>query len=330
MKYLLAAVVLGMLMAEGECGETRQDDGGVIILPDASRPPPIDPDWDPRLPDGGYPGSGKNGDPGTYVLYLLRLNRGTANLAPAYEHTVNTISVALTDAGIGVRTVAVAAMNDGRLLWAKGRVDNPPTNLASVLSFHAARTSGETSPCPTYGVSSLGANITNAQLVYPPELSGGFYPTRNPFLPKPGALLVVFLDSDERFASLMSTSCQLQGANPVDHLGGSDLAGWLAYPGALRRRQTRFAAFHTPERTTVEAMRAQCLAVPDFPQSAVDLISPSSVDFFPQFEDGMNVYHPGLVTRQDFCVGVGTDQTYFAQTLGRAWAAQLRAMAGLP
>jgi hypothetical protein len=330
MKYLLLAVVLGLLMAaEGDCGETRTDDAGVDAGRDAGWFP-TDPDWDPSLPDGGYPGSGKNGDPGTYVLFLVRVDRGTANLSPAYESMVNTFTASLGESGIGVRTVVVASLHDGKLLWARGRMDFPPTNLASVLNFHAARSTEPTASCPTSGLVGLGLNINSTQLIYPPELTGGFFPSRNPFLPRPGAFLVVLVDSGERYASLVSTQCQSQGKNPVDYLGGNDLAGWLGYPARLSRRQTRFAAFHTPERTTVEQMRSACLAVSGFPQSAVDLISPSSVDFFPQFEDGMNIYSPRLVTRQDFCVAVGTDQTLFARELGVTWAAQLRAMVGLP
>src|SRR5258708_37076388 len=88
--------------------------GGVGGGPPPPPPPPPDLDgglgWGTDAGTGtiGFAGSGLRGDPGTGVLVMLRIDRGTANLADAIDHLVKQFTDQLDAAGLKTSSVAVA------------------------------------------------------------------------------------------------------------------------------------------------------------------------------------------------------------------------------
>jgi len=331
MKFLLGALLLGLLAAAPQC-ETRgpEDAGTPDAGPrrDAGPREPGDPDWDPSLPDGGFPGSGKNGDPGTDVVILVRMDRGLANDAALYKRLVDEVRGALTGAGLRVLETAVASLQDGTLLWAQFKNAAPPAALVDVLSYHAQHTPDQAGACSTSGLFILGSQISYATLSYPAELTG-FPWVEQPFWQRPGALLVVLVDHDIRPATLGSVECSPLGLSPTDWFGAYDPAVWLSW--YMPRPQTRFWAISTPEAgSNPDLLRDGCLAG-GFPAVAVDTIAPSpAVSFYDPWAEGMSFHYPRLVERESFCNVFGAGGFSSAPELAAAWARVLRGQVGLP
>jgi len=281
--------------------------------------------WDPNLPDGGYPGSGRNGDNGTDVVFLVRMDRGLANDAALYSRLVDQVRDALAHSGLSILETAVISHEDGRPLWAQSKQTPPPVKLTDALNFYARQLPDQSEPCSTTGLAQLGVNMPYELLAYPPELLGvPWY--EQPFITRPSALLVVIVDSDVRPAPISSQSCVNGLAAPADWFAGNAYPQWLAW--SLPRPTTRFWLISTPEDgTSVDAMRQACLGS-GFPATALDTIAPSAVPFYDPWASGMNAYFPNLATRADYCSSLAG--AFPAQSLSDDWAKVLRAQVGLP
>jgi len=281
--------------------------------------------WDPNLPDGGYPGSGRNGDPGTDVVFVVRMDRGRANDASLYVRLVDQVRAALAHAGLTILETAVVSHEDGRPLWAQSKNTPPPVKLLDALNFYARQLPDPSEPCSITGLSQLGANMPYELLSYPPELTGvPWY--EQPFLSRPGALLVVMIDSDLRPAPITSLSCATLQASPATYFAGNAFPQWLLW--RLPRPTTRFWLVSTPEDgTSVDTMRGTCLAS-GLPPTMLDAIAPSTVPFYDPWASGMNAYFPDLATRADYCTTMMGALP--ANDLADAWAKVLRAQVGLP
>lgn len=337
MKFLLPLALFALYSAGPQC-ETRPPvpDGGRDAGRDAGGRDSggggggdggwwWDGGWDPNLPDGGYPGSGRNGDPGTDVVFVVRMDRGLANDAALYVRLVDQVRAALAQAGLSVLETAVVSHEEGRPLWAQSRTTQPPVKLLDVLNFYAQQLPDQSEPCSTTGLAQLGANMPYELLVYPSELTGvPWY--EQPFSARPTALLVVMIDSDVRPAPISSLSCVTSQASPATWFAGNAYPQWLLW--RLPRPTTRFWLVSTPEDgTSADTMRQSCLGA-GFPPTAVDTIAPSAVPFYDPWASGMNAYFPDLATRADYCTTM--QGSLPVQNLADAWAKVLRAQVGLP
>jgi hypothetical protein len=295
-------------------------DGGVVIV-DAGQPPPPP-----------FPGSGRNGDQGTGVLWLVRTDRGTANLAPAYAAAIRAMNQQLTAEGFTVRVTAVASLYESRLYWATygdywtNYGENQTKELQSFLESAANSVDGAApSICSTTAMAELGSRLSTTGLMPP----GATAPSSHaPFGSSLGALLVGVLDHGSRSVSYHTASCTPSGTSPADWFGGMrDPATWLNradYGWSLPRSQTRFLFVTTSETESYEQMRSRCAAMTNFPRPALDAINPASVSFYTDFAFNLGNHQSGLGTQVDLCNALGGDWTSYTRTFARDWVNLLR------
>jgi len=257
--------------------------------------------------DAGFPipGSGEDGDNGTAVLALVRIDQGTANLADAIPDLLGLIVDRFKPEGLKVTSVTVADLYRKQPLWAS-RPETTPPALSSVLrgAAAAAATSAiPSSPCATAALQSSG-----------PELRTWLVNGVRPFVPTPGAVLILLIDSGGRPSPLGScTSAKDWTADPVQ---------W-AWPMHVGR--THFTFLATPENGDLSALRAHCIGVSGFPTSALDVLAPSANAYFDPLSVQMNALVSGLVHRVDLCDALGSGAQGFWSDVAARWVPILAA-----
>ena len=310
--------------------------GGCIIEPPI--PPVIVPEPGPGPKDGGvivdagkppiapFPGSGQNGDQGTGVLWLVRIDRGTANLAPAYAATLRAMNQQLIAEGFSVRTTAVASLYEPRLYWATYGDSATVAEIQSLLESAANSVEGAApSTCSTTALADLGSQLSSVGTMGPGASSPSGYA---PFGPPLSALLVGVLDHGSRSVSYNTSSCTPSGESPAAWFGGTrEPASWLNrtnFGWSLPRSQTRFLFVTTSETENYDQMRSRCAGMTNFPRAGLDAISPASVSFYGDFAFNLGNYQSGLGTQVDLCNALGGDWAAFSRNFARDWVSLLR------
>jgi hypothetical protein len=287
-------------------------------------------DWDGGLGggwDGGapgnatFPGSGTNGDPGTGVIWLVRIDRGTANLAASYATLIQTMTQQLAAQGFDIRTTAVGSLYEPRLYWSGAGKTVPVANLQSLLANAASQGSGEApSTCSSTSLLSIGARLDRVEVV-PPD---GSHSGLRPFEAPRSTLLVVMLDHGVRPVGHDSPGCNWNGFSPAQRFGnGRDVTQWLnqnAPSWNLPRARTRFLFVSTPENESYSQLRERCAAMSTFPRIALDALNPSVIPFYGPFSSGLNAFQPGLGTQVDLCQAVARDWPGFSRGFAKDWA----------
>lgn len=307
---------------------------GCIIIenPDVKEVPVPVPQTEPHAIPVPFPGSGKEGDLGTDQLWLVRIERGTANLASAYESLISDMTFQLATSGVQIRTIAVASLHDGRILWAQGEhLPVPPTSLAQTLRHHASQSSGAVENCTTDALAAMGRVLSAAQVEYPDALYDSEMPpdprlqSGRVFTSAPGAFLVGVIDHLARPLAPSAPGCLHDGSDPATHFAGSDPAKWLrtADGAGLPRTHTRFIWIGTSEGVTTESLRSSCLAQPHLPSGVLDSLEASPVPFFDPVTRDMNAHATGLATRVDLCEAIGGTWSERAKTFADAWVEAL-------
>jgi hypothetical protein len=249
----------------------------------------------------GFPGSGQKGDNGTGVLILVRVDRGTANLADALGDLTHDIVDTLQGAGLIVSEVAVADLYTGGALWGSRLNWDPPRNLPDTLRILASSASPP-ARCPTDTMRSVGATLSGLTV-------GGV----RIFSPPPGAFLTVLIDPGPRPFAL----AQCPGASVF---AGAPYASWANFAGvSLSRAKTRYAFIATPETETADAMRARCLRTPGFPADVLDAIAPSPLAILDPLASDISRYQFGLASRLDLCDSIGSAASVALRAFAEAW-----------
>ncbi len=301
------------------------DGGGGVIYPDGGVTIPLCQGYDPKglcieiQPPGGggpevrdFPGSGVGGDPGTGVLFLVRIDRGTANLAARYEVMVQQALEELSDAKLSVHSVAVASLYSGQLLWSP----NLGTSLAGVLTQAAASTDGNPDlPCTTAHLASLAADL-------PTRTDPSGWPVfTTPF----SAFMVIVLESGARPYQPGESACEVGGAPAIAHFT-PETASWLATPTgrSLPRPQVQFVTVATPEGVTTAEIKTACSQTSMDP-SAIDSLEASPVAFIGPFASGLNSAQSDSAKQLDFCPQYAGKWASNISSTARSWVSRLRA-----
>jgi hypothetical protein len=277
-------------------------------------------------PTASFPGSGLNGDPGTGVLWLVRIDRGTANLAASYATLIRGMTAQLAAEGFDVRVTGVASLYESRLYWARSGKDLPASELQTLLES-AANSSSGVAPrvCSTAALADMGGRLSWMTVSAPDYStpSGG-----TPFSPRLGALLVVMLDHGARPSGYGASDCGTGSMDPAGWFGGSrSPTFWLNRSTStwnLPRAQTRFLFISTSETESYEQMRARCAAMSAFPRTALDAISPSPIVFYAPFAIGLDNYQGNLGFQEDLCAAVAGDWSAYSRGFAKGWTSLLR------
>ena len=240
------------------------------------------------------------------MLVLVRVDRGTANVADSIGQLVNGWVDPIEHAGFKVSSIAVADLYAGNAIWATHLNEQPTTTLPEALRAASAVAQGSPQTCTTATLQTMGRSLSMISAT-------GI----QPFWPAPGAFLVVLIDTGPR--PLASSACP----NEVDF--GPDPARWANFAGyTLPRIATRFAFVSTSEAEVPDQMRARCLATPGFPSGAADSLAPSPVAFFGPLAAGLDGMFADLGIGIDACAALGNSDPTFKDFVTR-WYASLAA-----
>ena len=250
-------------------------------------------------------GSGKDGDNGTGVLVLLRVDQGTANLAEPVVALTQDVVAALNKSGFAVTSAAVADLYlEQGLLWATRPDQSVPALSSVLLAASASRQPALPDRCTTAALIADG-----------PMLQAWSVNRVAPFSPPPGALLVVMIDTGARPHPLSDCAAQA--------LWASTSGQWALGGAFTHREQIHFLLIATPESGTPDTMRAHCTAVSGFPTVVLDALAPSANAFFDPLTSALNGASAGLATRVDLCDALGATATSTWEDFASRWYAQL-------
>ncbi|ATB28812.1 hypothetical protein [Melittangium boletus] len=282
--------------------------------------------WDGGFPDSGtvtpptFPGSGQNGDRGTGVLWLVRIDRGTANLAASYAPLIRGMTQQLAAQGFDVRVTGVGSLYEPSVFWATSGKELSTSEIQGVLEKAANERSTTPSACSTAALAELGGQLSAVEVWPGYGTSGEHWPYTNPL----SNLLVVLLDHGARPVAYSASACATSGWDAATWFGGlRDNTRWLNRTSStwnVPRAQTRFLFISTPENETYAQMRERCAAMSTFPRNGLDALSPSSVAFYEPFNEGLGRYQAGLGSRLDVCEAVARDWTGYSRDFARKWA----------
>ncbi|TMA21914.1 MAG: hypothetical protein E6J88_15110 [Deltaproteobacteria bacterium] len=212
---------------------------------------------------------------------------------------------AVNGAGFMVTSVAVGDLYTGGIVWATRLNQNPDSTLADALRFASSLAAAVPQGCSTAALAGIGSRISNVQAT-------GVWP----FYIRPGALLVVLVDTGPRPVPL--ASC------PEASSFGATPAGWARFAGGpLDRYATRFAFATTNETESLDQLRARCLGVTGFPPGALDSLEPSAVKFFGPWAQMLVGMQVGLATGIDLCDALGAPGPSAFADMATKWYAYL-------
>ena len=133
----------------------------------------------------------------------------------------------------------------GGIVWATRLNQNPDSTLADALRFASSLAAAVPQGCSTAALAGIGSRISNVQAT-------GVWP----FYIRPGALLVVLVDTGPRPVPL--ASC------PEASSFGATPAGWARFAGGpLDRYATRFAFATTNETESLDQLRTDRRSLSD-------------------------------------------------------------------
>jgi hypothetical protein len=305
----LAAAAAALLAAAGAC---------IKVVHDA----PCDLSLVGTTTGGGTGGGGPPVTLHAQALYVVNLQRSTANLAGTYADLIHQLNSALSAANLNVDQYAVLPLYGGIAGAAQLIYGDPSTSsgdLSAVLS--EAALSGQFDH-PLDGVTAEQQNLATVAAALdtatlPPDANGGKSPTF--FAPPKDLFLVVTLQSATRLCADTDAACALGGVAPVDAFSATAAdgsAGWLKINGGNyppRRVYQLFIA--TGERESFAQLQASCTAMPGFPRTLIDSLQPSQVGYYGDLSTG-------LTGR-----GWNAEQLDFCSAIATAGAAQLKGVA---
>ncbi|ATB43589.1 hypothetical protein CYFUS_009069 [Cystobacter fuscus] len=272
--------------------------------------------WDAGSgPRGNFPGGGANGDRGTGVLWLVRIDRSTANLAASYGSLIETMTQQLIAQGFDIRRTAVGSLYEPRLLSGNESATPSAASVQSLLESAATYSGTTPTGCSSQHLLSLTVRLSEATVA-----SSGSRPFADPL----GALLVVMIDHGSHPQDY-GPGCDPAEKTPAERFGVEHMP-WLNIGSPptsawrIPRSQTRFLFVSTSENESYAQLRERCARMSTFPRTALDAISPSEHPFYEPFSVGLNGFQPGLGTRIDLCQAVAQDWAGFSRGFARNWA----------
>lgn len=270
-----------------------------------------------------FPGSGgANG--ALQILWFIRIDRGTANLAAMYDSWLANVTSMLKQQGFEVGGNAVAPLygGNGAWLWTDSGLWRSPCTLSDALQYFAANDSAfQDSDCTA--TSYLHSGLFQSALItqfsasgMAPEVADGALSSVTP-----GAVLVFLVDTNARPFTLDDPSCQTAG--PVEGLLGDDVLWQPPFSDLpnLSPAVVRYVFAFTPEGSgaSLAALQTQCADDQGFPQSGIDSLAPSPLLFFDPLLSAL----PGTSLGLDLCNAPTTNGLTLLQAFLNQWVSQL-------
>jgi hypothetical protein len=246
------------------------------------------------------PGSGDDGDNGTALVVLLRVDQGIANTADGVARLVVALANSLSRAHLTVTSIAVGDLYAPHsFYWTMRAGRQQPPDLAATLRALAVAAPATPSRCAA-------ATVIELENMLP-----------NWFAGTPGAVLVAAIDSGSRPVALPDCPqvADLYGSDPIYRISPT-----------FRRAQSRFLFIATPENGDLDAMRTHCLSVAGYPPAAVDVIAPSTLSFYDPLAAQMDHVLDRFATRVDFCDALGSGVGTIWDDLSSRWYDTLKAL----
>lgn len=212
------------------------------------------------------------------IIFAIRIDRTTANLAGTYEKFMTEMVAGLAAMGIQVTVAAILPLDErpSRPVlagWGCGLDDPEDLPPGDTLRFYATQPPPPSEPigCAVDPLVEGGRALTELSTDYPPGLEGRN--GRTIFGRAPDLLLVVYLDALARRSGRDETSCR-QADALASAEGGA--AAWLAYSGeaiAMNRVHHWFVA--TDEGIDDATLAQRCRSVEGFDLGLFDALEAS-------------------------------------------------------
>lgn len=258
-----------------------------------------------------------NGAPTAHVIFTMRVEKTTVNLAEHYGQFMVNTTLMLAGAGLQA-TSAVLLRADERPVqtevmgaWGCGVGDLPdvlpPT---SVIRHYALNEPLEPSPlgCATDTVLAAGAALGDVVTRYPPSLNG--MDNKRPFTNAPDVLLVVHIDGLPRRTGADDTECA--SANDLATTIGVD-AGWAQYrDGGIDMSHVVHWFVATDEAMDRNTFVTQCRRFEAFPTDVLDVLEPSPKVLYSPLVDRI-ASSGGHATFFPMCEMLGADAGFFKE-----------------
>ena len=140
---------------------------------------------------------------------------------------------------------------------------------------------------PGENLAALGLDLDRATIFDP---TGTITDSRAYFKEAADGFVVIYLTGTSRPCAHGDQACQLDGKSPASYFSATDdanLASWLALPGPSGLSPARIV--HMPvasaEEVSFDQFADRCLAEPNFPAGALDVMEPSENAYFGPFID---------------------------------------------
>jgi hypothetical protein len=250
--------------------------------------------------DGSTTCDGSGGDGGAtpspvhaQALFVVDLDRASANLVGSYAGLIDGLRSALAERLVIVDQVAVLPIYGG-VTGMPALVYGDPGggDLAAVLG-PTANGGLFDHPLPgvtaeQYNLATIAPHLDTATL--PPELTNG--ESRPFFSPPTDLFLVVTIHPTRRLCAESDSACTIGGVAPVDVFSaaaGDGTAAWLKLPGGSYPRARIYQVFlTTSEGESAAAFQQRCGGLPGFPKTLLDVIAPSPASYYGDLATGLS------------------------------------------
>lgn len=231
--------------------------------------------------------------PKIHVMFAVRLERSTLNLAAQYNELMEQTVAGLAGAGFQVDQVSMLRLDERpsnpTLLAAWGcRLDDPRRLLASDVLRHYAleadRDAARTQ-CVSAPLVEMGSELANVVTQYPPQLPNGVS-GRSAFGEAPDRVLIVHLDPLDRTIPIdgCAASPLMRGEEAFEDGGVS----WLNYAGTNPRPEAITHWFLiSDEGVDRPTFTADCSALEGFPVNVLDSMEASELPYYGALQESV-------------------------------------------
>lgn len=234
------------------------------------------------------------------VLLMVDLARGGTHIMNGYTHFLNLLEMELSTRGVYLRNRAVAPLyrqlsQRPALLFGEGDPDNLYPHLGDVLHYYVSDEGlgylDSRVDTPGENLAALGANLDLESIYNPERVSEE---SRAYFNEAADGFVVFHLTGSARQCDHDAHECLLNERTAAHYFTETNEetghADWLSLPNAsgLAPENILHVTVATRESVDQDAFEEHCNSQPNFPQSHIDLLEPSTEHaYFGPFVEGL-------------------------------------------
>lgn len=244
------------------------------------------------------------------LLVMMDMSRPTANLVQDYGNILGGITFALAQSNVTIRHAALAPLHSRAggavpLLYGEGDEQGEFFSFEEAVAFYTydggAEYLQDAASAEAENLAILGRELDTRPIYRPTAADTD---ARAYFSEPTDGFVILYFSASPRRCAMGSSSCAIEGTDPVDYFTDTDGAGvtWLELPGgaSLPRGKVFHGAIVTAENVDYQTFYDTCSTLPNFPVAKLDVMQPSPDEFFGPFVDEVNAAG-GVAHYTDLC-----------------------------